>query len=44
MVVEARLVIIDHRAAWGFPALREYLLKEAVSCKRGCSKPAHNLL
>jgi hypothetical protein len=33
MVVEARLVIIDHRACFGFPALREYRLKDAVACR-----------
>jgi hypothetical protein len=30
MVVEARLVIIDHPASWAFAALREYRLVEAV--------------
>jgi hypothetical protein len=30
MVVEARLVIIDHSAAFGFLLLREYRLKDAV--------------
>jgi hypothetical protein len=33
MTVEALLVVIDHRAAWGFPALRECLLKDAVACR-----------
>jgi hypothetical protein len=30
MTVVARLVIIDHPASWGFAALREYRLVEAV--------------
>jgi hypothetical protein len=33
MTVEARLVVIDHRAAWGFPALREYRLMDAMACR-----------
>jgi hypothetical protein len=31
MVVEARLVIVDHRACFGFPAQREYRLKDALA-------------
>jgi hypothetical protein len=33
MTVEALLVIVNHRAAWGFPALTEYRLKDAVACR-----------
>jgi hypothetical protein len=33
MTVEARLVIVNHRAAWGFPAQTEYRLKDAVACR-----------
>ena len=33
MTVEATLRIINHRAAWGFPALREYRLMDAVVCR-----------
>jgi hypothetical protein len=32
MTVEAVLRVIDHRACFGFPALREYLLVDAVAC------------
>jgi hypothetical protein len=32
MTVEAVLVMIDHRACVSFPALREYLLVDAVAC------------
>jgi hypothetical protein len=30
MTVEARLVVIDYPAAFGFAALREYRLRDAV--------------
>jgi hypothetical protein len=30
MTVEARLVIIDYPASWGFPPLREYRVRDAV--------------
>jgi hypothetical protein len=33
MTVEARLVIVGHRACFGFPAQREYRLKNAVACR-----------
>jgi hypothetical protein len=33
MTVEARLVIVNHRAGWGFPALRESRLMDAVACR-----------
>jgi hypothetical protein len=31
MTVEAVLRIIDHKTGWGFPALREYRLVDAVA-------------
>jgi hypothetical protein len=34
MTVEARLVIIDHPAGWGFGPLREYRLRDAVRVSR----------
>jgi hypothetical protein len=34
MVVEARLKVIDHPASFGFPALREYRLLDAVRVGR----------
>jgi hypothetical protein len=30
MTVEARLVVIDHPAGWGFPPLRDYRVVDAV--------------